>query len=125
MMGFQIHGKGPLPASTLVGVGRCGVKHLQHRHDAIGLAIGSANLSPTTANVAHVETNATAILGQLGNVSKALEDVGKRVIAVNQEATCQVCLLEARVEKSGTRVGKLASGKSIICLLYAFNVRTP
>ena len=72
---FQVDGEAAVAlAAALVDVARRVVEHAQHRHDAVGRAVGAANHRVLGANVVDVQPNPTGVLANHRTLSERLED---------------------------------------------------
>ena len=104
---FEVDGDASLAlAASLIDVARRGVKDAQHRHEAVGSAVGAPDVRLGGTDVVHREPDAASILGDLRalleRVVNALDGV---VLHGEKEARRELRLRRACVEERRRRMG--------------------
>mmetsp|Transcript_15039 Transcript_15039/g.28221 ORF Transcript_15039/g.28221 Transcript_15039/m.28221 type:complete len:332 (+) Transcript_15039:1279-2274(+) len=116
--GLQVHGKGPLPlAAPLVHIARSLVEVPQHGHEAVGVAVGAADVGPPGPDVGDRHADAACGLGDqralLQGVVDALDAV---VLHLQQKARGHLGGRRPGVEERGRGVREELPGHQVIGL---------
>ena len=118
MPGLQVDREGAFALATaLVDVTRGVVEYAQHRYDAVGRAVGAADVGTGRADVVHVEPDTAGGLRDLGAVLQRVVDaVDAVVLHHDEEAGRKLRLRRTGVEEGRRGVGEPALAHQVVGL---------